>query len=313
VVIFLFFLFIFDRGLFFVIQKLEFGFHKKQIFRRNFIKFPPGTYSTLIMGSSRAAQGIHPLYIYRTLGQKAYKAMRNATGPKFNYYFYREYKRLVEAPEVVIYGVDYFIFTLRSPRHFMRFFNQDDYRGDHYSTGISLLISNKPQIDSFLAHVLNHYNKILFKNAPSKRKKKFRIIDRFIGFPKRGLLSLKRPASFKMKPYKPFPGREGEYFLKLIEELNQDGVKLILVILPDFIGTYETNFQKDLFVQGIRDLTKPFDNVFLYDYNSPEKFPLSKQGYFNDGGYGSGNSHLSLEGAKFFNQLLIKDLARHYD
>jgi hypothetical protein len=239
--------------------------------------------------------------------------MRNATGPKFNYYFYQEYKKQVEIPKVVIYGVDYFIFTLSSPRYYMRFFNRDDYRDDLYKPGISLLISNKPQIDSFLAHVLNHYNETLFKNAGTKRKKKFKIIDRFIGFPKKGELSLKKPPFFKMKKYKPFPGREGKYFLKLIEDLNKDGVKLVLVILPDFIGTYETNFQKDLFIRGILELIESYKNVFLYDYNSPEKFPLSNQEYFNDGGFGSGNSHLSLEGAKIFNQLLIKDLAKHYD
>jgi len=312
VVIFLFFIFIFDRALFFVIQNLEVGFHKKENFKKKFVKFPKGTYSTLIMGSSRTYRGIHPLYLYQILGKKAFKVAKQAVGPKFNYFIYQEYKKLAGIPKIVVYGVDYFIFHLSSPLWYKRFFDNKDYRKDFYTPGLLLLVSNKPQIDSFFNNILNHFNESFIKKPILVKKRKYAIINKFVGFPKRGLLASEKPSHFKKHPYKPFPGKEGIYFLKLIEDLNMDGVVVILVILPDFIGTYETNYQKELFIQEIINLTEPFKNVFLYDYNSPEKFPLSDSEYFLDGGFGRANSHLSKEGARIFNRLLVKDLSKHY-
>jgi hypothetical protein len=118
--------------------------------------------------------------------------------------------------------------------------------------------------------------------------------------------------NYKRQAYPPFPGKEGLYFKKLLDELERDHVTVILVALPDYFGSFKTNLQRHDFALHLRQLTQEYENLFFYNYNRPRKFPLSNTEYFNDGGYGETNSHLSQKGAKVFNKLLIKDIKKHY-
>jgi len=312
VLLFAFFLFLFDRSLFFLIQSFQRVTLQRESFKKRFIRFPPGTYSTLIMGSSRAFRGIHPHYLYEELGEKAYKIARHAAGPKFNCQFYDQYKRFAGVPRVVIYGVDYFMFALHSPQWFLKYLDDAEADAETWRGGPLHLLSNKARIDSFISTWLNRLNQGFRADGPERRSTMAGEVDDFIGFPAGDPLPTRKPVTFRKIPYSPYPGREGTYFHRLLETLERDGVTTVLVILPDFIGTYETNFERERFLEDIRRLIRPFSHVVLLDYNRPDVFPLSRSRYFKDGGYGFGNSHLSREGGRLFNRLLIEDLKATY-
>jgi hypothetical protein len=321
-VIFIVLVFAFDRGLFVLIRSVEAGVHKKKSLRRiffqkrdfnkQFLDLPKGTYNTLIMGSSRTHRGIHPYYIYKRLKQKAFKIARAKIRIKFNYYFYKEYKKIAGVPRVVIYGLDYFMFKLEAHDFFMDALSGEGVETAPYSDGPLLLLANKPRIDSLIDHLLEGFDKEL--SAGQAAGQPFKVIDPFTGYEKQASqkLARKKRARFKKFKYFPYPGKEGIYFTRLLDEWKKDGVQVVLVFLPDYIGTYESNFQVDLFRKDIEKITAPYDNVSIYDYSRPDRFRLSKRAYFLDGGYGKSNSHLSKAGARVFNRKLAGDLKKHY-
>jgi hypothetical protein len=318
---FLLFLCVFDRGLFFTIrtwetrayQKEEFGkiFSRKRDFNKHFLEIPKGTYNTLIMGSSRTHRGIHPYYLYQYLGQKAFKIARAKIRLKFNYYFYNQYKKYAGVPKVVIYGLDYFMFKLQSNPYFMKFVGEKGDEAGEYNNGPLLLLNNKNKIDSFLNDSLERLTENL--NPEPVEPQAVKEIDPFIGYEKKKKLVKQPPAHYKRLKYVHYPGKEGIYFTKLLEQWQKDGVQVVLVFLPDYIGTYKSNFQQDLFKADIRQLTASYSNVTIYDYNRPDKFPLANPAYFLDGNYGRTNSHLSREGASLFNRLLCENLKHFYN
>jgi hypothetical protein len=320
--IFLFFLFLFDRGLFYIIQSIENNYYKRKNFKKifwqrkdfnkNFMKLPKNTYSTLIMGSSRTYRGIHPYYIHKRLKQNAFKIAKAKIGVKFNYYFYKEYKKYAGVPRVIIYGVDYFIFTKRSAENFLRFIGVEDIRKNNYKNGALLLLSNKEKIDTFFNNMLDTLNQVYTSNVDAHGSKEIQIIDPFTGYDGGKILNKHKPPRFNTFYYTHYPGEEGIYFTKLLKECEADGVQVILVLLPDYIGTYTSNFQEKAFKKDIQRLTRFYKKVFIYDYNDPKVFPLQNTGYFLDGGYGKTNSHLSRKGARLFNRMLVKDLKKHY-
>jgi hypothetical protein len=321
--LFVLLLFVFDRGLFYLAHSLEKNLYKKKDlrhiffqkrdFNKKFLDLPKGTYNTLIMGSSRTHRGIHPFYIFKRLKQKAFKIAKAKIRLKFNYYFYKEYKKIAGVPEVVIYGLDYFMFKLESHPYFMQFVKDEPDSGSkekNYANGLSLLINNKKKLDSLINSALEKWNTVF---APDSSKGgAFNVIDPFTGYRQNKPIDTRRPGRFKRFQYEGYPGAEGVYFTKLLEEWQKDGVQVALVHLPDYMGSYESNHQLDTFKKEIRKLTAGYNNVSIYDYNHPQKFPLSTPGYFLDGGYGKTNSHLSLSGARVFHRRFLKELKKHY-
>ncbi|MCP5048960.1 MAG: hypothetical protein GY940_17450, partial [bacterium] len=276
---------------------------------------PKGTYNTLIMGSSRTHRGIHPHYIYKRLKQKAFKIAKAKIRLKFNYYFYKEYKKIAGIPKVVIYGVDYFMFKLKSNPYFMQWVGDKAAIGDSgwgYNEGPLLLVTNKNRVDDFLNDTLENWNDAA--SLPTAEGTGFNVIDPFVGYGKNKgePLAATKTRGFKRFEYKGYPGIEGIYFTKLLREWEQDGAQVVLVFLPSFIGTFESNHQLNRFKKEIRRLTANYKNVSIYDYNRPEKFQLANPAYFLDGGYGKTNSHLSKTGSRVFHRLFLKDLRKHY-
>lgn len=325
--LFLLLFFVFDRGLYFLAYSLEKHFyHKKDLrgiffqkrdFNKHFLELPKGTYNTLIMGSSRTHRGIHPFYIHRRLKQNAFKIAKAKVRLKFNYYFYKQFKKIAGIPKVVIYGLDYFMFKLESHPYFMQFVeeegatqNETDNITAHLFTAPSLLMENKESIDSLVNTILERWNENI--NPEVSRKGRIKIIDPFIGYRQEEPLQSRKRRRFKRFDYEGYPGVEGKYFIKLLDEWQHDGVKVALVHLPDYIGTYASNHQYNLFKEEIKKLTAPYKNVKIFDYNNPNTFSLSEEKYFLDGGYGKTNSHLSLAGARVFHRKFLRDLKKMY-
>lgn len=320
----LFFLFlaIFDRGFFYLLSQWEKGFYKKnhlqriffqrRDFNKHFLHLPKGTYNTLIFGSSRTHRGIHPFHIHKDLGQSAFKIAKGKISIKFNYYFYFEYKKYAGTPDVVIYGLDYFMFKRESHPFFLKSISGEDIGSKKHGGGPLLLVSNKKRFDTLLNDALEQFNAP--PPVPEAPAPAAAAIDPFTGYDKGGKDELvhQKSSNAKTFDYAPYPGMEGEFFLKLLDQLKKDGVQVVLVSLPDYIGTYESNREYGDFMKDIRELAARYSCVTVYDYNHPGRFDLSNRGYFLDGGWGKTNSHLSREGADAFHRMFLPELRKHY-
>lgn len=316
-VLMVFFL-LFDRGLFYLIRQYEKSYYSRGDFEQKFNRYLQGKdFTALIFGTSRTWEGIHPTYIEETFNKKAFKETFQGKGPKYNYYFYQMFKKHAGTPKVVIYGVDYFIYTVQSDRRWMARFKLEDEEKIDYWTTPSLLWKYKHRIDLFTNNMLIAANE---KESTEEEKEKadkkqfaeFDKIQNHTGINPKVSKLVKRHPKFHRQGWPTPPGEEGEYFFKLIELLEKDGVTVILVILPDHIGTYHTNRQKRRLVMNLRGLKKKHKNVHLLNYNMPQLFPLKEDRFFLDGGWGQTNSHLSKDGAIELWKRMSKDMAKHF-
>ena len=313
--LFILFLFLFDKGLFYFMFKLEANFYQESDFEKRFERFVKDKqFNTLIFGTSRTYEGIHPYYIEEKLNQKAFKESYVGKGPKYNYYFYKLYKKYAGIPKVVIYGMDYFIYSVDTdPKWMSRFdINSGDEKIDYFSSPL-LLVKYKKKIDNFLNNILIQLKEEMGPKISKESLQDFVDIQNYTGFRVKNKKLVTKPYDkYKRQVYIRSPGKEGDYFMKLLDELEKDHVTVILVALPDYFGSFKTNLQRYEFINHLRELRVKYENLFFYNYNRPRKFPLKNTKYFNDGGYGETNSHLSQKGAKVFNELLVKDIKKHY-
>lgn len=312
------FVFLFDRGLYLMLHHLEARFNERTDFEETFARYIEGkSYSTLIFGTSRAYEGIHPKYFKEHLGENAYKETYRGKGPKYCYYFYQLYKKYAGIPKVVIYGVDYFVYNIKSYDKWMAHFKTGEppQPAGVFSSPL-LLLSMKGKLDTFQNEILLHVNEMGEEHGKEGTRdpfKEFNRIQEYTGTeaPLKNIV-VKKPVKYLKQAYIRPPGIEGDYFTKLLEELDKDDVRIILVGLPDYIGSYKTNYQRDIFIMDLKKLKRRFKKLEVINYNRQYRFDLHNTGFFNDGGYGQTNSHLSQTGAAEFNKLLCRDLKQYY-
>lgn len=309
------FTFLCDRGLYYLLFNLETGLYSKNDFEQRFAKYMEGkSFSTLIFGTSRTYEGIHPVYIEDKLGEKCFKEAFQGKGPEYNYHFYQLYKQYAGVPKVVIYGVDYFIYTVASEHQWMSRFTKTLHRHpDPFFAAPLLLLKNKQNLDKFYTSVMNRLNDSVAAKKDDNQFKDIIDVQQYTGEAKSKLrMKTKAYKNFERQPYPRYPGAEGSWFVKLLDLLDKDGVTVILVSLPDYIGSYKTNYQRDKFIQNLKGLMRKRKKVHVLNYNRPRRFELNKLNYFNDGGYGETNSHLSELGARIFTNKLAEEIRKYY-
>ncbi len=313
IILFLVLLFLSDRFLFFLISSIESRLLVDHSFKKNFIDYSKNkNFNTIILGTSRTLEGIHPVYFSSLLNQNAYKEAQFGKGPKYNYLFYKFYKKHCGVPKVLIYGMDYFMFNLDSRIRWLHRFNHQENKD--YFGNFLMLLKYKKNIDDFTDIMLEKLKQGLGESGNLVPLRDFVKIQKYRGVDFEKIrIDSERPDRFKHFRYHKFPGVEGDYFLKLLEECQKDEVKVILVFIPNYYGTNVTNIQRQLFYEDIHKIVKPFDNINIYNYNKIKKFPLKNREYFLNGGYGLTNSHLSKKGAALFNRKFLKDIKHHYD
>jgi len=313
--VFLFFLLLFDRLLFIAVRRAESLFYRSVLSSSLQDKFAAvqnkKEYQVLILGTSRTFEGIHPAYISAEFGIRAFKEAFVGKGPMYNYFFYQEYRKYMGVPRVVIYGVDYFQFTITSERRWMKRFPARLVDAGYFKGGVSLLLANKPRIDEFSNALLNNLKKSMASDPNYLMEKDPTRMENYRGGVSPGTIDSVEPARFRRIGFFPFPGQEGEYFERLLGQLERDGVRVLLVGLPEYFGTFRTNRRQKKFVRAFRKFTRNHKGVFFYNYNLLEKFDLFRADFFIDGGYGKTNSHLSSAGAEVLNRMLVRDLRRH--
>ncbi len=310
------FTFLGDRGFYYLLFNIENSLYSKNDFEVRFAKYMEGkSFSTLIFGTSRTYEAIHPIHFENKLGEKAFKEAFQGKGPKYNYYFYQLYKKYAGIPKVVIYGVDYFIYAVTSEHQWMsRFAQAEKRRPDGFFAAPLLLLKNKDGIDKFFTGVMNQLKeRLTYQKVDKSRFKDIVDVQQYKGETKsKDRMNTNPDKSYMRQLYPKFPGKEGLWFKKLLAELKKDKVTVILVALPDYIGSYKTNFQRQRFMSELKALLRDNDNIHIFNYNRPKRFELGNINYFNDGGYGQTNSHLSESGALVFSKILAQDIEQFY-
>jgi hypothetical protein len=303
------FFLVLDRGLFFLISLAENGFYKEKTYRERFTNYvQERDFNMLIMGTSRTYEALHPVYFKESKTWNPFKEAQFGKNPKYNYYFYKEYKKVAGIPEVVVYGIDYFIFNTTSNKRWLARFDLID-DGRDYLGAPSMLVANKLEIDDFINDIINRYREKWEGVQVDRNRMDFVEIQGYSGIQlEKSEVVTKKPRLLKKQKYLPYPGVEGPYLKMLLEELDKDGVTVVLLILPDHFGTYRTNFNRRRLRIDLKRLSQGMPKVHIANYNLPKKFPLKNVSFFMNGGWGKTNSHLSKEGAKRFSRMFIKDL-----
>ncbi len=318
-------LFLLDRALYLILAALADGFYGRSevgvdgLGRTEFVR--PGFYSTLIAGSSRAKEAVMPLYLYDHLGIKALNTASPGRYPRYHYHAYRRFREQNGVPALYIYGLDYFTFGKESneqqlqgllggqkERKTWRIAAMNNPASPVWSR-LSYVYRAKKDIDAFWIDLLD-YCSFRFPLI-EKRELTPGGVSRYKGLygtvPRDSQL---RPASWQKAAYDHLPGAEGEYFLKLLEELRRDRVLVILLVLPEYIAVYETNCEHEKQLAELDSLEKRFMNLFVLDYNDPRRFELDNPALFADGRWGERISHLSVFGAERLGQMLAADIPR---
>lgn len=304
--------YLFDKAIFLIVKNSMKTFYRNnkivktqlggmQLNKKNY-------FNTLIMGSSRTRFGIIPKYLYNNLKLIAFSSAKRDRYPKYHYQFYLKYKKKYGKPRFLIYGVDYFMFNSHSNIAELNALNfgskqnkileldKIEDRKPIYLSKISNLYKTKNRINTFITDVIDFF---AFKIEPKKKGNITPLgISKFIGWAgKIRKDDRKKPSKWEHVKYSPFPGKEGKYFIRLLNELRKDKVRVFIVGLPEYIGTYETNIEQNKFIRDIKNIIKKHSNVTYFNFNSPKEFNLSNFRYFIDGKYGEWNSHLSIYGA----------------
>ncbi|MBN1197576.1 MAG: hypothetical protein JXA62_09235 [Candidatus Aminicenantes bacterium] len=262
-------------------------------------------YDALIMGSSRSFHALLPIHFSELMGLNALQVSLKRKYPRYHYHFYRLYRERFQAPRYVFYGTDFHMFSIRSASSLLRNLIGDsagvrpmplpEAGKNPLLEHISWLLHAKPLFEEFLQELL--------ETAPGPFRED-PLLSTYRGRTDNQVNVTRPEKRFRKIPYTPFPGKEGEYLVRLLQDLNHDGVQVYMVMLPDHIGTYASLRGTRQYHKDIRNLSARFTNVECLDFHDPETFPLQRADFFADGGWGKGNSHLSANGARKLAELI---------
>lgn len=319
----IFFFFVFDRSGALLFRELNYSFYSKTKIKRSIFGkskiIKKGFYDTMIFGTSRSKDAIHPLYLNQSLGLRAFKESKPSRYPRYFYHFYRKFRSVFGKPVYLFYGIDYFIFNLKtSDLHMMMLNKKRKVRKIDYKkivkknssplAGMSLLYAAKKKIDNTVSDVIY---KISIDLEPGDRAANVLGIEKYTGKKRTlGDKDARKPVNWDKFEYVNSDHGEGKYLKLLFDELEKDGVMVFLIGIPDFIGTYQSNYNQDRYENDVRSLMKGRKNFWFLNYDRPEKFDLDNRKYFTNGGWGQFNSHMSYFGAIPLNKLLAEDVGK---
>jgi len=173
---------------------------------------------------------------------------------------------------------------------------------------VSWLFRMKPVTDKFLADLTASDEQSPDQESPKRRpKRRLGLQKRRASEPEVRIVP-RRPSSWRKRPYAAAPGKEGLFFVRLLEELDRESVPTFLVILPEYIASFETNFEQDKFRADIARLAAPYKHITIIDLDRPDKFDLEDPELYGDLGWGISNCHMLDKGARLFSRKLAAEV-----
>ncbi|MHB8054031.1 MAG: hypothetical protein ACYDH3_02095 [Candidatus Aminicenantales bacterium] len=273
------------------------------------IIFGQGDGDILIFGSSRAGRAFGENQLSALLNKRVIKDANAGRFPRFFYYYYLKYRSNHARPAAVFYGTDYFMFEkTTSPKDLaaldktikLDVLNPSGSvnEASAFLSRVSWLFRKKPEIDNYLGDRLKLERDAEAGDLTAGETKES---------PQAGKRR-KRPKPVRSqhpRTYQAYPGIEGDYLQKLLALLEEDGVPVFIVFIPDYAGTNQINFEQKKFKADVGALARPYKNASVLDFNRPDRFDLNNPSLFREGAESRSNCHLSFEGRKRFTVKLI--------
>jgi len=272
----------------------------------------------LIFGTSRSDKAFDQDLLAARLDKRIVKATYAGRYPQFYYFFYLRHRKEHPRPKAVFYGMDYFIFERSSLALELGYLGKTVKQDDLDPAGsandaspllsrLSWLFRKKPDIDNYLGDLIRLErgaeagDEIGADSAPTEPRGSLKLRRKeILENPSRVKSNPRKPRPFEPRHYQAYPGVEGDYLQKLLAALEEDGVPVFLVFIPDFVGTNETNIDLGMFKSDIGAFVRPYKNAAVLDFNRPERFNLNNPWLFIDGGWGKTSCHLNARGKVIF-------------
>ncbi len=326
VVLFLAAFLIFDRALFSLFRSSALGYYRSLTaegtlgLERRAV-YGQGASDLLYFGTSRARHALDFPLVAARLKMRVIREAEIGHFPRYSYYFYERYRRSRRKPGLVVYGLDYFMFEKKTlPKDLAMLGIQIDDESMNPRTAsnpsspllsrVSRLFRLKPEFDAYLTQAMAFGANVQPPAEDGLDPKGLR--------PKRRKRAPNasqdpadsRPLKFSKRPYRGFPGDEGDYLERLLARFEREGIPVIFFLIPDFIGTNETNFELEKFKADARRLAARHSNIRVIDFNTPARFDIRNRANFLDGDWGRSNCHLSPSGTAGLTRRFIPELRR---
>ena len=277
--------------------------------------FGQGDGDVLIFGSSRARLAFGQYMLSSRLNKRIIKDAASGRFPRFFYHFYLKHREEHPRPKAVFYGIDYFIFEKKSFSLEMAALDKTlklDVLNPAVSfneaspllSRISWLFRKKQDIDDFVGDLIKLDRAEEADDGPAEDDADRR------GQKNRAVKGRKnkeaKPYPSRPRPYRTHPGAEGSYLQKMLTALEEDGVPVFLIIIPDSAVTNEINFEQDKYKSDVGKLAGLRKNVTVLDFNRPDRFDLKNPELFQKTEIPKSNCHLSTEGSIRFTRKLVE-------
>ena len=316
----------FDRALFSLLRSSALGYYRSLAtegtlgLERRAI-YGQGASDLLYFGTSRARHALDFPLLAARLKMRVIREAEIGHFPQYSYYFYERYRRDRRKPGLVVYGLDYFMFEKKTlPQDLAQLGIRIDDQSLSPRTAanpsspllsrVSWLFRLKPEIDTYLAQAMSFGASFQPQDGDGLEPKWLRSKRRKHA-PNAGQDSPgPRPPRFSRRPYRGFPGDEGDYLERLLAQFEREGIPVIFFLIPDYIATNETNLELEKFKADARRLAARHSNIRVLDFNTAARFDLDERANFLDGDWGKSNCHLSPKGTAELTRRFIPELRR---
>ncbi len=259
-------------------------------------------YQNIIIGTSQALHSIKPSII-DSCGLSFYNFGLNGANPKFCEQWYNEiYRSYNQPPKHLILTVNWFWFDGSLLK---RQFEQD---AAYFPQSLFWkIVWNKPMQewkDLFYNRYAFLKYRSSFKTMLTGNKRSWGIDERAFD---RGFAPLyfeKKP-NFKEKLTPLIDSNQVVAFKKLLKQLKQENVKVILIFTPEYLLAQQTQYKASETIQLIEKIADE-NQIPIIDFNRPAYDYLyeTKQNYAD-------NIHLNHQGAIKFSQALAEELKKY--
>ena len=272
----------------------------------------------LIFGASHSSFALNPSII-NEYGLTAVNYSKGGHNSVLNYYLYEKYRKEFSPPKVVIISCPYFNFSAETDSEtIFNLLSYSEFAGYMFSN----IFEFKLKLFKY-RKILSDMHTQIFKSIFSEKKpiRKIGYLYDFspelkntnlttnIQIPSDRVVYFKEDYVEDGYSKKDISNKEIiEYFHKLLKILQKDNVFVVLVEIPEYIGTRESILNKEIFYKEVKEEIKEYTNTIFINQTEIESFDFEDKTLFFDGGYGLTNSHLSYKGSNQYTKILMNML-----
>lgn len=246
----------------------------------------------VILGTSHSEAGINPRYLEGG-GIRVYNFSFSGANPVFYHQWFKDIFRMYyPKPKIMLFAVDWFLFDdeilRRKFEHDSEYFPLEALIQSALNPELSLKRLFQNRFSTFKSHI-STVNLFLSKQT---------VDGYYKGYYPYYIRTTDQPV------HRPNSNRQINAFFDLLDLIQEDGIKIIFVQMPEYAPETQINRNN---IQFLHEIANQRDIPFL-DYNQDRISAINHEtSYFLDWG------HLNTLGSRMFSQLLKDDLKEILD